>query len=150
MSMGSNPILKRAVRTALLSWSTVAGLLNYSLAQAQTAPAAAAEPAPALQEVVVTGSRITSPNLQAISPITAVTSDEIKDTGTTRIEDVLNSLPQVVADQNSGLSMGTSRVANIDLRGLGTARTLVLINGRRVIGGDPTGDGASIVNLEGA
>jgi outer membrane receptor protein involved in Fe transport len=99
---------------------------------------------------VVTGSRITSPNIEAISPITAVTAQEIRDTGTTRVEDLLNSLPQVVADQNSGLSMGTSGVANVNLRGLGAARTLVLINGRRVIGGDPTGGGATITNLSGA
>ena len=42
MNMGNNPILKRAVRTALLSGSTVAGLMtHHSLAQAQAAPAAA-------------------------------------------------------------------------------------------------------------
>jgi iron complex outermembrane recepter protein len=152
MKTGNNPVLRRAVRTALLSGSTLAGLTTHSsLAQAQAAPPAAGEQAaPAVTEVVVTGSRITSPNLEAISPITAVSAEEIKDTGTTRIEDLLNSLPQVVADQNSGLSMGTTGVANIDLRGLGTARTLVLINGRRVIGGDPTGGGANITNLEGS
>jgi outer membrane receptor protein involved in Fe transport len=153
MNMGNNQILRRAVRTALLSGSTLAGLVTHaSLAQAQAAPAAKDQPeaAPPVTEVVVTGSRITAPNLEAISPITAVTAEEIKDTGNTRIEDVLNSLPQVVADQNSGLSMGTTGVANINLRGLGTTRTLVLIDGRRVIGGDPAGGGASIVNLSGA
>ena len=151
MNMGKNPILTRAVRTALLSGSTVTGLVAHSsLAQAQAAPPAAAEAAPAVTEVVVTGSRITSPNIEAISPVTAVTAAEIKDTGVTRVEDLLNSLPQVVADQNSGLSMGTSGVANVNLRGLGTARTLVLINGRRVIGGDPTGGGANITNLSGS
>ena len=52
MSMGNNPILRRAVRTALLSGSTVAGLMShYSLAQAQAAPAAAAEAAPPITEV---------------------------------------------------------------------------------------------------
>ena len=61
-----------------------------------------------LQEVVVTGSRIATPNLDAISPVTAITSEEIKSTGVTKIEDLLNSLPQVVADQGSGLSMGST------------------------------------------
>ncbi|HTT41633.1 MAG TPA: TonB-dependent receptor [Steroidobacteraceae bacterium] len=150
--MNSQRILRQAVRTALFGSGAITAsmALHSSLAQAQTAPAAKEAGEAVLQEVVVTGSRISSPNLEAISPVTAVTAEEIRDTGTTRIEDVLNSLPQVVADQNSGLSMGTSGVANIDLRGLGVARTLVLINGRRVIGGDPTGGGASIVNLEGA
>jgi iron complex outermembrane recepter protein len=151
MSMGNNPILRRAVRTALLGGSTVAGLVAHSsLAQAQTAPAAAAEAGPPVTEVVVTGSRISAPNLEAISPVTAVTAQEIKDTGVTRVEDLINSLPQVVADQSSGISMGTTGVANINLRGLGPSRTLILINGRRVIGGDPAGGGASIVNLAGA
>src|SRR5215469_8120998 len=98
MSMGNNPILKRAVRAALLSGSTVAGLMtHYTLAQAQTAPAAPAEAAPALPEVVVTGSRIATPQLESISPVTAVSAQEIKDAGVTRVEDLLNSLPQVVA-----------------------------------------------------
>jgi outer membrane receptor protein involved in Fe transport len=152
MNIGNDRILRRAVRTALLSGSTAAvGLVTHSsLAQAQAAPAAAGEAAPPVTEVVVTGSRITSPNIEAISPVTAVTAQEIKDTGVSRVEDLLNSLPQVTADQNSGLSMGTSGVANINLRDLGPARTLILINGRRVIGGDPTGGGASITNLSGA
>ena len=148
MSMGNNPILRRAVRTALLSGSTVAGLMShYSLAQAQAAPAAAAEAAPPITEVVVTGSRIATPQLEAISPVTAVSAQEIKDSGVTRVEDLLNSLPQVVADQGSGLSMGSTGVANLNLRGLGVQRTLVLVNGRRLMPGDPTGGGASVVNL---
>ena len=149
MNMGNNPVLKRAVRTALLSGSTVAGLVAHSsLAQAQAAaPAAAGEAAAPVQEVVVTGSRIAAPSLEAISPVTAVTAQEIKDTGTTRIEDLLNSLPQVVADQSSGLSMGSTGVASVNLRGLGVQRTLVLVNGRRLMPGDPTGGGASVVNL---
>jgi iron complex outermembrane recepter protein len=149
MPTETNRILTRAVRLALLNGGAVAaGVAGHSsIAQAQEAPAAKA---PVIEEVVVTGSRITSPNIEAISPVTAVTAQEIKDTGVTRVEDLLNSLPQVVADQNSGLSMGSSGVANIDLRGLGSARTLVLIDGRRVIGGDPTGGGANITNLSGA
>src|SRR4029077_738576 len=127
--MGNHPVLRRAVRTALLSGGTVAGLMSHSsLAQAQAAPATAAEAAPAITEVVVTGSRIATPQLEAISPVTAVTAEEIKSSGATRIEDLLNSLPQVVADQGSGLSMGSTGVANLNLRGLGVQRTLVLVN----------------------
>jgi iron complex outermembrane recepter protein len=149
MNAGMNPVLRRAVRSALLGGTTVVGPLTHiSLAQAQVAPAPAGEAVPTVQEVVVTGSRITSPNLEAISPVTAVTAQEIKDTGVTRVEDLLNSLPQVVADQNSGLSMGSTGIATVNLRGLGASRTLVLINGRRLMGGDPTGGGANIVALQ--
>jgi len=150
MTSASNPILRQAVRTAVLSGGALAaGLMGKSAvvhAQAQAAAPAAAN-TEAIQEVVVTGSRIASPNLQSISPITAVTAEEIRDTGVTRVEDLLNSLPQVVADQGSGLSMGSTGIATIDLRGLGPQRTLVLINGRRLMGGDPGAGAPATSNL---
>ncbi len=139
MIMDTNRIVRQAVRAAL--WTGGAFIAAQSMAQAQTAPtrvaAADEDSTPALSEVVVTGSRIATPNLDSISPVTAVTSEEIKQTGVTRIEDLINSLPQVVADQGSGISMGSNGTATINLRGLGAQRTLVLINGRRLQGGDP-------------
>jgi len=134
----SNQILRHAVRMALLAGGAAAAVVIHpSLAQAQAAPANTAESTEILKEVVVTGSRIASPNLEAISPVTTVTSEDIKQTGVTRIEDLLNSLPQVVADQSSGLSMDSNGIATVNLRGLGVQRTLVLVNGRRLQGGDP-------------
>jgi iron complex outermembrane receptor protein len=121
-----------------------AATLNLSVAKAADA---SDDSASQLQEVVVTGSRIASPNLDAISPVTAVSSEEIKSSGVTRIEDLVNSLPQVVADQGSGLSMGSTGIATINLRGLGAQRTLVLINGRRLMGGDPGAGAPATTNL---
>src|ERR1700732_5294472 len=136
MSTEMNPVLRHAVRMALLgAGAFAASTIQSPLAQAQTAPKV--ETSPELQEVVVTGSRIAAPNLESISPVTAITSEEIKTTGVVRIEDLLNSLPQVVADQGSGLSMGSNGTATLNLRGLGAQRTLVLVNGRRLQGGDP-------------
>src|SRR6266700_2657425 len=141
MTTEMNPILRHAVRTALLGAGAFAATAIQSpLAQAQQGPAKVADTTPELQEVVVTGSRIATPNLDSISPVTAVTSEEIKQTGVVRIEDLLNSLPQVVADQGSGISMGSNGTATLNLRGLGSQRTLVLINGRRLQGGDPGGN----------
>src|SRR5450755_3541466 len=111
-----------------------AASLNPSVAKAADTTD---ESATQLQEVVVTGSRIASPSLDAISPVTAVSSEEFKETGVTRVEDLLNSLPQVTADQGSGLSMTANGTATVNLRGLGVQRTLVLVNGRRLQGGDP-------------
>jgi iron complex outermembrane recepter protein len=87
--------------------------------------------------IVVTGSRIVSPNLTAVSPVTAISAQDIKLSGTGNTEDILNSLPQVFAAQSSTISNGASGTATVDLRGLGTSRTLVLINGRRLMTGDP-------------
>jgi len=87
--------------------------------------------------IVVTGSRIARPDVESASPVTVVGAEEVADTGTVKVEDLVNSLPQVVGGQNSFIANGASGTATVDLRGLGTARTLVLINGRRLQPGDP-------------
>ena len=88
-------------------------------------------------ELVVTGSRIPQPNLTSVSPVTAVSNETIKLEGTTRVEDLLNALPQTFAGQTSEVSNGATGTATVNLRGLGAARTLVLVDGRRVVPGDP-------------
>ena len=90
------------------------------------------------QGIVVTGSRIRQPNLESASPVTVVSAEEITQTGTTRVEDLVNSLPQVFAAQGSNVSNGSTGTATLNLRGLGSERTLVLVNGRRLVPGDPT------------
>lgn len=87
--------------------------------------------------IVVTGSRIASPNMTASAPVTTVGAEEIKIAGVQRTEDLLNSLPQVVAGQNANTANGATGTATVDLRGLGSSRTMVLINGRRLMTGDP-------------
>ncbi len=134
--MPSNTLLRRAVRVALYANAAAASAGIPALAVAQTPPPEQAEAATPITEVVVTGSRIVQPNLQAISPVTSVSADEIKSQGVTRVEDLLNNLPQVMADQGSMSSNGASGTATVNLRGLGPQRTLVLINGRRLMPGD--------------
>lgn len=104
---------------------------------AQDAAPQDAEEADDAGVIVVTGTRIQSPNLTAAAPVTAVTAADIKLSGTGKTEDILNSLPQVFAAQSSTLSNGATGTATVDLRGLGPSRTLVLINGRRLMPGDP-------------
>ncbi len=103
--------------------------------------------------IVVTGSRIARPELSSTSPLTVVSPDDVKLQGSTRIEDVLNSLPSVAASQASTLANGADGTASVDLRGLGTARTLTLVNGRRLVPGDPSptsGNAADINIIPGA
>jgi len=104
-----------------------------------TTPSVSAEgePVDEARDIVVTGSRIPQPNLTSASPVTVISSQEIKLQGTTRTEDLLNSLPQTFAGQGSNISNGATGTATVDLRGLGASRTLVLINGRRLMPGDP-------------
>ena len=94
-------------------------------------------------EIVVTGSRIPSPNLTSASPIQVVSSEDVKLTGTVQTADLLNQLPQVFAGMSANVSNGATGTANVNLRGLGSQRTLVLIDGRRLGPGDPTFNGGS-------
>jgi iron complex outermembrane recepter protein len=103
-------------------------------------------PTTGTQEIVVTGSRIPQPNLETASPVTTVSSQEVKLSGTSRTEDLINSLPQVFAAQGSNVSNGASGTATVDLRGLGSKRNLVLVNGKRLQPGD-TGNPVADINF---
>ena len=92
----------------------------------------------AISEVTVTGSRIArSRDLEAPSPIATVSKDLFENTGSTGTESVLNQLPQFVPGQTeftSGIQSSptnTPGAATVNLRGLGTNRNLVLVDGRR-------------------
>ncbi len=133
------------VRARLMASSMITGVAlaalsaGGALAQNAPAPAAVADNAATnVTEFVVTGSRIPQPNLTSIAPVTSVTNAELKLTGTSRVEDLINSLPQAVADQGGNLSNGSTGTADISLRNLGPSRTLVLIDGRRLVPGDPS------------
>ncbi|MEZ5916063.1 MAG: TonB-dependent receptor [Parvularculaceae bacterium] len=88
-------------------------------------------------EIVVTGTRIPSANAVATSPVTTIGNVEFDIRGTTRVEDLVNTLPQAFAAQGSNTSNGATGTAQVSLRGLGATRTLVLINGRRMQYGSP-------------
>jgi len=93
------------------------------------------------QDIVITGTRIPQPNLTSASPVTVLSAQEVKLQGTTRTEDLINSLPQAFSAQGSNVSNGATGTATVNLRGLGPVRTLVLVNGRRLQPGDPTANG---------
>ena len=119
--------------------------LGWRAVPAQEAPAA--EQLATVEEVTVTGTRIRAPNLLSESPVTALTSAEIKDEGATNIESVLNDLPQVHTSQSNSTSNNSTGVANVNLRGLGPTRTLVMIDGRRLGPGDPQGPQGAAADL---
>jgi iron complex outermembrane recepter protein len=95
-------------------------------------------------DIIVTGTRIPQPNLNSASPITVLNNQDVKLQGTTRTEDLINSLPQSFAAQGSNISNGATGTATVNLRGLGSVRTLVLVNGRRLMPGDPRSPVADI------
>ncbi|HEY3636910.1 MAG TPA: TonB-dependent receptor, partial [Rhizomicrobium sp.] len=89
-----------------------------------------------VETVVVTGSRIPQTGVYSASPVTAVGQQELKFEGTTDVTTLINNLPEAFVDQNQGVANGASGTANVDLRGLGSKRTLVLVNGTRLMPGD--------------
>ena len=140
--MAKHLSVRQAVRLALLASAAPAVILSpAAFAQEQDQDASGS-----MDEVIVTGSRIVSPNLQSISPITAIGAEELNIAGKARIEDVLNQLPQAFAAQGSNISNASDGTASVDLRGLGSQRTLVLVNGKRLMPGDPDGGSAADLN----
>lgn len=97
--------------------------------------------------IVITGSRIPRTDLTAVSPVTMVKGYEFKLQGATNAEEVLNWLPQVNPSQGEFVSAGATGAATVDLRGLGAVRTLVLVNGHRLMPGDPRFPVADINNV---
>lgn len=116
--MELNNHVRQAVRRALvLSAVTAASASMPALAQDQD------QSAQSVETVVVTGSRIRSANLEGTTPVTQVTSQDIATQGVTRVEDLVNQLPQAFAAQNANVANGASGAATINLRGLGSPRT---------------------------
>ena len=96
-------------------------------------PAISAAEESELEEIIVTGSRIaTQDGYSRVSPVTVVTRDDIDSAGLTSMEHVLNQLPSLETASTSMDTNGATGTASLDLRGLGSQRTLVLINGRRM------------------
>lgn len=138
--------IPRAIRLALAT--SAASTAMYSGATlAQDDPAPQDPAAVDVGAVVVTGTRIKQPNLTSISPVTAVSAESVKIEGITRIEDLINNLPQAFADFGGNLSNGATGAATVNLRNLGSQRTLVLVNGRRLMPGDPTQNGNAAPDL---
>jgi len=131
-------------RERLLASSMICGAAFLGLSATQASAAAAAAASAEVSEIVVTGTRIPTPNLTSVAPVTSVTAADIKAQGVSRVEDLINSLPQSFAAQGSNVSNGSNGTATVNLRGLGSSRTLVLIDGRRLMGGNPT---SSIVSV---
>jgi outer membrane receptor protein involved in Fe transport len=97
--------------------------------------------------IIVTGSRIRRPNLESNVPVTSIAGDTFIQSGDTNIGEALNELPQLAStfsQQNPGLGIGIAGLNLLDLRQLGTQRTLVLVNGRRHVAADIQNNAASV------
>ncbi|MFA6116289.1 MAG: TonB-dependent receptor [Sphingomonas sp.] len=142
--MKDTQIISRRARFLCGSALVAAGLSFASVASAQTvAPVIDQSAIPAVpsdeatvgqeQEITVTGSRIKRAEFDASTPVSVLSQEDVKLAGTVNIEKLLSDSPQFVASQNGGATSNTvpGGTADINLRGFGATRNLVLVNGRR-------------------
>jgi outer membrane receptor protein involved in Fe transport len=99
----------------------------------------AAEEGAAQSEIVVTGSLIRNPNLEQSTPVNVTTSDTIELKQSNVAEEVLREMPGVVPSMGSAVNNGNTGGSYVDLRGLGSTRNIVLLNGNRVAPSDVNG-----------
>lgn len=87
----------------------------------------------AVEEVVVTGSRIVRKELQGSAPVQTFTREDIEASGQVSLADIIREIPSVSGQaQTTQVNNGGTGAKTISLRGLGSDRTLVLLNGRRL------------------
>jgi len=140
--MASPAVAAQTVQTQTApTTTTVTSQQLQSLPTNSTQPAQVIATTPDKNDtnIVITGSRIRSPNLQSIVPVTSVQGEQFFERGSTDIGDALNDLPALrntFNQQNPGLGIGIAGLNLLDLRGLAPKRTLVLVNGRRHVGSD--------------
>lgn len=126
MSSKKTGLGKTVAKSALVLGASLSAL------GAMSAPAFAQDEEEAEEAIVVTGSRIRQRDFQTTSPIATVGAEEISLSGTVNIEELINSLPQVVPGVTiTSNNPSLNGFATADLRGFGAGRTLILINGRR-------------------
>lgn len=142
-------------RHTLLASTMIAGLALVApgFAAAQTA-AAPAQDSTQVEEVVVTGSLIRRDPTSAPTPLIQVGQEEIQQSGEINIVDFLADIPalqnsQVYEDTTGGF-VGIGGLAFLNLRNLGTGRTLVLVDGRRHVAGSPGGASVDVDTIPGS
>ncbi|MCL1137657.1 TonB-dependent receptor domain-containing protein [Shewanella pneumatophori] len=133
--------LSRAVRVALLA-TTGAALMTSTGVYAEE------QENEGFERIEVTGSKIKRIGELSPTPVTVITGAQMMDMGITNVADILNKLPSStvgISPETSNNTIFASGLNKTDLRGLGSDRTLVLVNGRRFVAGS-NGDSAVDLN----
>ncbi len=140
----------KTLRQSFASAAIMALAISATTAKAQDQQAAESgqESEDSSDLIVVTGSRIASPTVESAAPLQILDDAAIDDSGVTNVQELLLENPAfgtpALSRTNSAFLTSGTGVASVDLRDLGSNRTLVLVNGRRVVAGIP---GTSIVDL---
>ncbi|MEH3105786.1 MAG: TonB-dependent receptor [Sphingomonas fennica] len=138
----------RALAVAIASGASLASLAataqtvpgtppGEQVGSATLPPTDAAPAAPAASEIVVTGTRLA--NFAAPTPVTQLGQQDIETKAVRTVTDLMLDIPALKFNQNNGTVSQPIGASNLDLRGLGPSRTLLLLDGRRFAATDPTG-----------
>jgi outer membrane receptor protein involved in Fe transport len=126
---------KSAFRAAMLCSAAAMSLGAFGAAHAQQKAGQGVN----VEEIVVTGSRIRRDTFDAPLPLATVSADQIRVSGHTVLGDALMEVPMIAANSNAQNTSGTlfiSGQSRADIRGLGSSRTLVLMDSRRIVNSD--------------
>ncbi len=129
------------VKRSALKAGTALFVLSCTMAAAPVfaQAAAPAEDAPKEDTIIVTGSRLSRPDLASASPVLTITSAELQLKNKPGVEEFLRQIPQAVAGVGQNTNNGNPGVSTVNLRNLGAVRTLVLVDGHRFIPYDTGG-----------
>ncbi|WP_371377289.1 TonB-dependent receptor [Thalassotalea aquiviva] len=126
--MYSKNRLAKAVRLAMVFGASATAALSSSAYAEEEASVDQVE------RIEVTGSRIKRADMEGANPIQVITREDLVNTGITNMGDILQEIPSVAgAATNTAINNGGSGAVRVSLRGLGSPRTLVLLNGRRMV-----------------
>ncbi|PMG41160.1 TonB-dependent receptor [Shewanella sp. 10N.286.52.B9] len=134
-------------RSKLSNSVNVALLASVSAASAVSVSAYAAEESANVERIAVTGSRIQRQDMETASPVTVIDAAAIRSEGFTTVDELLQAQTSMAgAAVGSSTNNGSDGVAQVDLRGMGSQRTLVLLNGRRMVNSGSGADSAVDLN----
>lgn len=123
-----NNKVSNAVRLAIAFGATSTAMFSAGAA------VAAEDGANKIEKIQVTGSRIKRADMEGANPVQVISRDDLVASGITNVGDILQEIPSVAgAATNTAINNGGTGAVRVSLRGLGSSRTLVLVNGRRVV-----------------
>jgi iron complex outermembrane receptor protein len=126
--MFTNSKLAKSIRLAI-----AVGVASTAMVVPNVAIAQNADDSADMEKISVTGSRILRPGAVSASPIMSMDAEDIEFLQEPEIEKIIRILPGTIPGDGANVNNGSAGAATVNLRGLGTQRTLVLMNGRRMV-----------------